>query len=344
MVDTTPNCPSPLPEVSIDWIAGTFHGLSVEEVKEAVAPPDPGWTQLPHGRLGYTHAVTWCGVTVLYSPLDPRMGVHVEVSGQGCRALREFGHVGDGTEGSGRWSPSWSDCLQVWRMLGMTLTRLDVALDDRSGGWSVPQLVQAWRDGLLVSRSNAVQVVERGDVQGRGQGQTLYVGAPSSDVRVRVYDKAAEQQAEGAWVRVELQCRRKRAQALGRMLEAEQVARVVGVVKTYLEVKERGADSNRSRWRTASWWDRFLGGAAKVALACPAGIRTVEQVAAWVGRQVAPSLALLMSYWQEDGPLVELLRQGQARMKTRHQHMLAVALRLKEEAGAANRAWAYCRV
>ncbi|MCI8808133.1 MAG: replication initiation factor domain-containing protein, partial [Oscillospiraceae bacterium] len=32
-------------------------------------------------------------------------------------------------------------------------------------------------------------------------GSTIYIGAPSSDFRVRIYDKALEQGAEGHWVR-----------------------------------------------------------------------------------------------------------------------------------------------
>ena len=35
-------------------------------------------------------------------------------------------------------------------------------------------------------------------------GSIMYIGAESSDFRVRIYDKALEQSTDGHWVRVEL--------------------------------------------------------------------------------------------------------------------------------------------
>ncbi len=39
-------------------------------------------------------------------------------------------------------------------------------------------------------------------------GSTVYIGAPSSDFRIRIYDKALEQGVDGHWIRVELVMRK----------------------------------------------------------------------------------------------------------------------------------------
>jgi len=50
-----------------------------------------------------------------------------------------------------------------------------------------------------------------------GRGETMYFGSTKSDQRIRIYDKAAEQnKLKEAWIRVELQARRERAASLVR--------------------------------------------------------------------------------------------------------------------------------
>ena len=47
-----------------------------------------------------------------------------------------------------------------------------------------------------------------------GKLETLYIGAPSSDRQIRIYDKAKEQGIEGQWTRVEVQLRHKACKEL----------------------------------------------------------------------------------------------------------------------------------
>lgn len=47
---------------------------------------------------------------------------------------------------------------------------------------------------------------------GSGRLETYYIGAPTSDIRIRIYDKALEQGEKGDWWRIECQLRREYAE------------------------------------------------------------------------------------------------------------------------------------
>ncbi len=85
---------------------------------------------------------------------------------------------------------------------GANVSRLDIACDDRAGYLSmddVPGKVQANEVNSRMTARSAV-VSFNGT---RRNGATAYIGAASSDFRVRIYDKALEQGTDGHWVRVE---------------------------------------------------------------------------------------------------------------------------------------------
>lgn len=82
---------------------------------------------------------------------------------------------------------------------GWVATRLDAAFDVTEAGETVIQLADTYRakHGLEGARAFNLRASRAGD--------TLYIGSRHSERFLRVYDKAAEQHAEGYWVRVELE-------------------------------------------------------------------------------------------------------------------------------------------
>lgn len=105
------------------------------------------------------------------------------------------------------------------------VTRVDSALD-----WDDPE---AWDQvhGLVlgIAQERGLSKALAGDWidphQRPGDGRTLYVGAPSSAVRMRVYEKGRQLPEAGRpdWVRAEVQCRPQRA-AKGLLASAEPLA------------------------------------------------------------------------------------------------------------------------
>jgi hypothetical protein len=86
-----------------------------------------------------------------------------------------------------------------------TASRVDIAWD------TDVDMSDACRSYFKLNRDNVPTPLL---YESRNGGMTLYIGAPSSDKRVRVYNKAAEQDLEGlVWWRYELQLRGRYAKA-----------------------------------------------------------------------------------------------------------------------------------
>ncbi len=99
------------------------------------------------------------------------MGVHVRVPGKACRALEASERVVE-----------WESFLAGLLIRGRSLTRLDVALDDRSGSVTVERCYGELKAGNLVHRFRTVGAAEFMDRLGVTQSRTLYFGSTASDV------------------------------------------------------------------------------------------------------------------------------------------------------------------
>jgi len=139
------------------------------------------------GLYGYLFSYVAPGCTVLYSPDRP--DVHVQLSGRGCDMFDVL---------------SLPDHAKI--------TRLDIAFDSFDGAYTVEDV----RGCLLQQRFGGTARHITGFVgfTREAPGQTLYIGSPKSDARLRIYDKASEQgiapeqrQGYSDWTRFELQLR-----------------------------------------------------------------------------------------------------------------------------------------
>ena len=88
-----------------------------------------------------------------------------------------------------------------------------------------------------------------------------------------------------------------------------------------MEFKERGADSNVSRWLPSSWWLDFLERASKARIVVASEERTLEDVKQWVEKQVAPSLFVLAATIGHD-ELFEIVGEGSGRISERQVNMI----------------------
>lgn len=117
-------------------------------------------------------------------------------------------------EMKGEPAQAWSEIVQRWELQSHSvieddylflvyLTRADVCFDwiDRRDVVSIsPGLRQHVEDEIQAAKGRPPQWDQRGDwnsPEGRSRGCTLYMGASSSSVRVRLYDKGAELKGKG---------------------------------------------------------------------------------------------------------------------------------------------------
>jgi phage replication initiation protein len=298
--------------VLVDWIEWTEQYATLHEVCARIDPYGVA-RDLPGGGFGYRRSKRVGPGVQIYYDGTADMGVHVRISGEGCRHLEATRVV-----------VNWRVFLGSLDTPGVHISRIDVAFDDRRGLLDLQVVLEACEAGHVVSRWRAwARHENRRFGSSRREGVTVSFGSSKSDMCCRIYDKAAHERAPGTWTRVELQSRDARAGALAERIAQEGLPSVAGVLRGYLDFKTPARDSNRRRWPTAPWWDAFLRGVAKARLAVrPRPVRCLREVEANVERQYGPTLALIHERDGADG-LVQLAARGIKRIRQRHREMLA---------------------
>jgi phage replication initiation protein len=297
----------------IDWLGVTFpDGVMLDSIYELFGKD--GWVTLPKGAMGYRKGLIRGNVRILFDG-SKDMGIHIEASGKGCRELEGDGIVSD-------WPAFISGLIEA----NGSFSRLDVAIDDKAGYLDMDKVQGCIKAGCVVSRYRTARVNSKSSLKdGQEEGRTVYFGSPASDTMVRIYDKSAETGQEGHWIRVELQARRDRAEAMALLIGSNQSLEIIaGFLRGLVDFKVKGSNSQRRRWDTHGWWVAFLAGVEKLRLSVAPAVRSVEKSYAWCKRQVAPTLAMLLTAFGGDvGMLDELILDGQRRMRPWHRALLA---------------------
>lgn len=284
----------------IDWVSGTFQYLdTIDDVVESMGLEMCQFVQGNGGKFGYRSHYMFGHIFIYYEG-NENMGIHVEMSGQGCREFELLSSV------------SWEDFISSVLQYGK-LSRLDVAVDEFEGILSLPTIKRAIRDGRVVSRFKKTRTITECTLKnGNELGNTIYFGRPSSALQVRFYDKYAERVANGKeieegvthWVRVELQMRNAHANnfALVMIYDSDNTplgAQICGVLKEYIRIASRKDGSNRSRWPIAKYWTDFLDGCSSLKISPVAPDRTIERIHSWLEHQAKKSIATLFSAYDD---------------------------------------------
>jgi hypothetical protein len=285
----------------VDYLTYTFAQENEENLPELVKEIDRGAVQL-EAKHGYTS--DWC------------------LWGKG---RLKWGHVGDvlarlslpGSalalyrEGGGDIGP----LVIAIGEAGGRCTRVDFAFDwDIEASRVIERVRESIEAGHYTSRwrlKNPRSCTRTSSIL--GDGDTLYLGSPSSDTRLRIYDKAAEQGEDEPRLRVELQMRKERADAAVVLLTVgadEAVDYVKSLILGYFDIKEPvEGDSNKSRWPTADWW-AAMWGEQKGHLSMGSGITTEEESREWLER-LGASIAVHMKLNGGDVDwLLKAIREG----------------------------------
>lgn len=166
---------------SIDWFQATVH-TSTEELLGALLTLPDATIESTRGRLGYKRGfkilTEFFEVTVL--DLGPGGYPHVVASGSGAGDVR---------------------ALVTSRFTG-NATRIDVARDALEQWADSYARVEQWAEDHPHSK-----IMHVGDYMRGEEGRTVYIGAASSERRVRMYEKGKQLGERRDWIRVELQLR-----------------------------------------------------------------------------------------------------------------------------------------
>lgn len=290
-----------------------------------------------YGTLpGYRKSKSFGGIVVCYDGIAAHskesgeqlrsaddMGVCVSMSGEGCRTFEHMS-VFKAQEGG-----AMAQLLAAVHIdPDAHVTRVDLAMDDHSGLLDMDTIIDYSDNSQINSRIRKTRVVS--DRDGRNDlGKTLYIGAPSSAFRVRIYDKAKEQYAPGEagydkpWIRVEFVMRGKHADGfVAAFCNSDDLGKLAaGILSDHLRFIERD-DSNITRCSTAQWWLDFVESVEAVKLMLPEPMQhTIDRMGEWLTYQIAPSLA---TYYKAFGwmGLKRLLEHGAGHMSAKHSAVL----------------------
>ena len=282
-------------QVLVDWL--TF---SVKEkdpaivIQEYLGMEPELFQDAGYGLLGYNRVLRFSDICVCCEGRENKffkdMGVCVSMSGNGCRTFETMPKL---TRDKGT-SP-FPVLFQHLRADGSAnVSRIDIACDDQDGYLNMEQIVEKVQTNELNSRMTKRSVIVSYDGT-RRSGSTVYIGAPSSDFRIRIYDKALEEGVEGHWVRVELVMRQKNANAfIEQAVSAPSIGKLAAqVVNDKLSFIERD-DSNITRCTVCEWWREFVDELEAVRLVARCVVQhSVERIENWVDAQIGPSLAII---------------------------------------------------
>lgn len=295
----------------LDWLSLTFPASS--PVYDDLVSQLCDWfgdsgVRLDRGMMGYSSAMAVLGSgRILFDGSLVSMGVHVFLPHGALSQIPDL------------------ESFLLWAFLnGAESSRLDICLDSDSISYDVIRDAVLETDGTTRRVAKFRTIDERVQHLG-GSGRTLYLGSPSSDCRVRIYDKAAEQDIDDGsiWLRFEVQFRDDRAHSMFQFLMCDDRALIGDVLRSVLDLREAGSD-NVSRLPVLDWWGSWLSAAGVLRLPVPAPDSTIEDIAEWVNRQVAPSLALLfLAAGGDMSFLTDLVRAGRPRIPLRRLALLS---------------------
>lgn len=284
-------------EIRPDWVRCSFRGDDAVNRAKAMFGGSDGlsWTELGRGMWTYAACLVRGGVRIYHeSRVDDGKDIcTVEVSGSACRQLEAEGVV-----------TSWQSFCKKIAKHCCNVARFDVSFDAHGLSWGTMR--EAISSGAVLSRFRCpAERISGLDKQGRdtGRGETYMWGHSSSDQRLRVYDKAAEQlQEEKNWVRLELQTQNQRANSVVGAIAERGLKAALGHLAALWDLRKGNPDdTNRSRSPRLDWWSALVDNAEACRITIQKQVvRSIEKSADWLMRQCARSLALVTRVKGED--------------------------------------------
>lgn len=316
-------------EILLDWIEFTCLE-DCEELKEEEKKKIEAWgfdfskfKSMDKGLLGYKKRL-WHDYTQILYHGNTGMRTHIILSGKGVRSYELH-------------APA-EDLIRTLASEDVSFTRIDLALDIKDGSIRFTELLQYLNANNVVTRFKKYKYIVEKEINEDGQtvlGESVYFGSKASNIFIRIYDKAKQLEQSGEWIRIEICYKADHANALALYI-AHQLTDRTGELKTvgqlfaetlqnYLRfVEPSGADTNKRRWKTASFWQNIITSSERLKLSFKGIEIDPEKSEEWIRSQVAPTLAFLNQYWGGDMKKVEKIITGaEERIPEKYMRILA---------------------
>lgn len=294
-------------DLLVDWLEFTCFqdceelGSEEREKLESWGFDLEKFEHLESGLMGYKKRM-WGNYTQILYAGNVGMRTHIVLSAKGVRAYE----VNNKAE----------NLINMLTHEDISFTRIDLALDIKDGSIEFKQLLEYLNNNQVVTRFKKYKYVVEKQIEEGGQqilGETVYFGSRSSNIFIRIYDKAKQMKEEGSWIRIEIVYKDEHANALA--LYIAQGKENLGVLfsktlNNYIRFVEKSNDSNKRRWKTADFWARILEDSGRLKLSFKGEEVDPRKTADWFKTKVAPSLAFLNLYWGGDMQTIENVITG----------------------------------
>lgn len=261
------------------------------------------------------------------------LGCYLVMTGRGCddvfRILDSREHT---------FEDMFNRCVH-WFGMDFHFTRLDIAIDDRN---EVPfftpkQIRKKCEKDEYVSTSEYCRFNDSKHPR-EDLARTAYIGAGKSGISYRFYDKDMEVSTKynkpieeiGSWKRAEMQLRDEKAHAFALLfkdnpLDLGQLAFNVLAGNLRFVVLDKN-ESNKSRWKTCRFWERFLGKVEPLKLHIPPSQNTLVETQQWLTEGGVISAVKGFCFLEQYNALGDLERVGDMLSKARYSPALASKL------------------
>lgn len=309
----------------VDWVQVTFKGKkTLSEILLILGLEKVDFTVFSKGYYGYPNMIAMGNISIMFD--DDEMEWHIQMTGQGCRMFEQVSEI------------TWIELFEyIHTDPEANMTRIDLAIDDFKGIFTIPTIRRKMKRGELVTKFNKGNHTEEfefvSDVIGNSPvtGDGVRFGSPSSRLMIRMYDKLKERQNQGyevtcdKWVRTELQIRKEYANDAVRDLinsgfSLGEVAK--GYLFEYIRFVDPSNDSNKRRWKISNFWKVYMKDIEPLKLSLAAPDKTIEKAIGWLDHAIAPSLAMIYQAKGESffNRFVESMRiEGKERWKKTHE-------------------------
>lgn len=310
-------------DFSIDWLEFTIKDYDedlINELKLFLGNGD-SFIDVDRGMLGYKKQEILGNIKLL-SDGNENMGIHIIISGQGCREL----------ESRYPETSNFLEFVERFLSMGAKFTRIDYALDDYFNFLDLKVIEEHLKKGHLTTRYRKYKKDFSAAIGGDKLGETLYIGTRTSSSIIRIYDKQLEQNTDYSWNRLEFETREDICEkCIKYLLQTREVESIVNIIANYVDFKEYNeSDSNKSRWKSCDWWTSFLNCVKKVKLGTTKILRTIEDKKEWLLKQVSPTLSAVLQAEGGDMDFIfKMIRYGETKISNLLKQQIEIYRKLK---------------
>lgn len=265
-------------KIIIDWLQFTLLKDDGLQIVFRILRLNPAvFERLDKGGLGYKDQLINNNIRIYFNG-NQGMGINTSISGKGCRYMESQG------------IDLWSLLFRLARSARINITRLDLALD--TDITLIDKIRRSIDEKKYISKSRSISYICKSGKDST-RTETIYIGSRSSELMIRIYDKAVEQGLEDTdWERWEIVLKKDKIREAIPLLKNDISQTFKNILYTYFRPLKK-IESNKSRSKVESWYIKFLGKVEKVSLYSEPIQKTIEDKWAWVEKQVAPTLSLL---------------------------------------------------